>query len=167
MVIISQQWQTGSRGDWMIEYRKGDVLKIGTEDIIVHGCNCFQSFGAGIANQIAGMYPEAYMADLSYRTRGDKTKLGEFSYWTGPCRGSKGGDITIVNMYTQYTYSLDKIDVEYWAIEKGMRDLHTRFWDRTISMPKIGCGLAGGDWGRVSEILDDVFEDRQIMVYEL
>ena len=28
----------------------------------------------------------------------------------------------------------------------------------TIAMPKIGCGLAGGDWDVVSEILESVSE---------
>lgn len=34
-------------------------------------------------------------------------------------------------------------------------------------MPRIGCGLAGGDWSIVEKILNNVFDDRTIYVYDL
>jgi hypothetical protein len=36
-----------------------------------------------------------------------------------------------------------------------------------INIPKIGCGLAGGSWDIVSDIIDDVFKDKEITVYTL
>ena len=45
---------------------KGDLLamgKDGTFDIILHGCNCFNVMGAGIAAQIAAQFPDAKLAD--------------------------------------------------------------------------------------------------------
>ena len=41
---------------------KGDLLQMGkdgTFDIILHGCNCFNTMGAGIAAQIATKFPDA------------------------------------------------------------------------------------------------------------
>ena len=57
---------------------KGDLLKLALEgkfDVITHGCNCFNTMGAGIARQIAIEFPEAAIAD-NYTKRGDKSKLG-------------------------------------------------------------------------------------------
>jgi hypothetical protein len=34
-------------------------------------------------------------------------------------------------------------------------------------MPKIGAGLAGGDWEKIEEIINSVFDKRDIFVYEL
>ena len=45
---------------------KGDLLKLAYEgefDAIVHQCNCFHNFGAGIALQILKQFPLAFEAD--------------------------------------------------------------------------------------------------------
>ena len=46
---------------------KGNLLNSFEKDfnVILHGCNCFSTMGAGIAKQIAEKYPEAYRADKS------------------------------------------------------------------------------------------------------
>ena len=35
----------------------------------------------------------------------------------------------------------------------------------TVHMPKIGCGLAGGDWNRVENIIKNTFINSNIEVY--
>lgn len=47
-----------------IIYVHGDLLESDC-DVIAHGCNCFHSFGAGIACQFLKRYPESFEADLS------------------------------------------------------------------------------------------------------
>ena len=59
----------------------GDLINLalqGKFDVIIHGCNCFCSMGAGIAHSIQAQFPEAYAADLM-TTKGDRNKLGYFS----------------------------------------------------------------------------------------
>ena len=56
-----------------------DAFDANEIQIIIHGCNCFRSFGAGIAKSIKERYPEAYEADLN-TGHGDKNKLGHYSY---------------------------------------------------------------------------------------
>ncbi len=66
----------------IIETKRGDLLDafdLNEVSTIVHGCNCFRSFGAGIAKSIKERYPEAYDADLN-TAHGDKNKLGQYSY---------------------------------------------------------------------------------------
>ncbi|MBU8850049.1 MAG: macro domain-containing protein, partial [Desulfobacterales bacterium] len=60
---------------------KGDLIQFaltGRFDVIIHGCNCFCSMGAGIAKMIRDNFPEAYQADLK-TGMGDKKKLGTYS----------------------------------------------------------------------------------------
>jgi len=56
----------------------GDLLALalqGQFDVIVHGCNCFCTMGAGIAKTIKKQFPEAYVADQNTQPA-DHTKLG-------------------------------------------------------------------------------------------
>jgi len=69
-----------------MKYAKGDLLKMAEEgkfDVIVHGCNCFNTMGAGIARQIARRFPEAYAADCE-TIASDISKLGTFSFHKYP-----------------------------------------------------------------------------------
>ncbi len=142
----------------MIEYRQGDLLKA-PMDIIVHGCNCKHSFGAGIARQIREQFPQAHTADLK-TLYGDPSKLGDYS--TVVIDNKR-----IINAYTQFNYSTDKLDVDYDAVERVMRTIKVEYSvDAKLGMPRIGCGLAGGDWNKVEEILNRVFNDRTIYVYD-
>ena len=55
---------------------KGDLIQLaknGEFDVIIHGCNCFCTMGAGIAKTIKDIFPEAYKADLNTK-KGDRSK---------------------------------------------------------------------------------------------
>lgn len=132
----------------MLVYKTGDVLNSG-EKFIVHGCNCFNTMGSGIAAQIRKQYPFAYDVD-QLTEQGNYFKLGTYSQGTE-------GDVTIINAYTQYKFGRDKRYAEYDAIEMVMNGICYDFQKVDImAMPKIGCGLAGGDWNIVADILDRV-----------
>lgn len=154
----------------MIEYKQGDLLKSDC-NVIVHGCNCFHKMGGGIARQIKQIYPEAYNADL--RTDyGDIKKMGDFSYVVTENKFT-GNELYIINAYTQYNYGGDpyKIYADYDAIEHVMIKIQHFFVDShdiqfKIGFPKIGSGLAGGDWNKISNIINNVFENRTVYVYE-
>jgi len=80
---------------------EGDLIRLalqGEFDVIIHGCNCFCQMGAGIAATIKTVFPEAYEADLQ-TPKGDKEKLGTFSYATVL---RDNNEITIINAYSQY-----------------------------------------------------------------
>jgi O-acetyl-ADP-ribose deacetylase (regulator of RNase III) len=132
-----------------------DLAKEGYFDIIVHGCNCFCTMGKGIAVQIKQEFPEAYQEDLR-TTKGDESKLGTFS-----SAYIDRYDLTVINAYSQYdyrpTYKNDGVTrCDYEAIRKVFRKIAEDF-DNTVRIgyPKIGCGLAGGDWDLVSKIIDE------------
>lgn len=94
---------------------RGDLIKLalkGDFDVIVHGCNCFCTMGAGIALTIKSTFPDAYQADLK-TSKGDRSKLGSYSTATVQ---NKCHEITVVNAYTQYHYSGPGKKADYEAI---------------------------------------------------
>jgi O-acetyl-ADP-ribose deacetylase (regulator of RNase III) len=137
---------------------KGDLIKLalaGEFDVIVHGCNCFCTMGAGIAKGIKAEFPEAYKADFS-TDKGSKDKLGSFSSSTVQ---RNGHDITIVNAYTQYNWRGKGNKVDYDAIESAFESIKLRFTGMRIGYPLIGAGLAGGDWDIISQHIEAALQD--------
>jgi len=129
---------------------KGDLLalgKDGTFDIIVHGCNCFNMMGGGIAYQISNQFPDAKLAD-DETVRGDAGKLGTYTV-------GMSGRLVILNAYTQYGISRDNADVfDYLAFERVLTKIALRFGSYKIGLPLIGMGLAGGDPERIIPMIE-------------
>lgn len=134
----------------MLNTIKGDLLKMGKEnqfDIIIHGCNCFNAMGGGIAYQIQDQFPDAKLAD-DETVRGDPGKLGTYTI-------GMHGRLVILNCYTQYHMSRDGEDVfEYLAFERVLNKISQRFGKWRIGLPLIGMGLAGGDPERIVPMIE-------------
>lgn len=133
----------------------GDLLEMaknGDFDVIVHGCNCFCAMGAGIARQIRMEFPAAYIVDQQ-TLPGDKNKLGSctFAVHTEPTISP----FIVVNAYTQYMPG-PNLDID--ALRRCFSLVNKHFGERRIAYPKIGCGIAGGDWLEVSQIIDEELE---------
>jgi O-acetyl-ADP-ribose deacetylase (regulator of RNase III) len=134
----------------MLNVIKGDLLALGkdnTFDIILHGCNCFNVMGGGIAAQIAQTFPDAHLADQE-TIRGDVGKLGTYTI-------GMDGRLVILNCYTQYGISRDGQDVfEYTAFQRVLEKIQYRFGKWRIGLPLIGMGLAGGDAERIIPMIE-------------
>jgi O-acetyl-ADP-ribose deacetylase (regulator of RNase III) len=148
---------------------KGDLIEMaldGKFDVIVHGCNCFRTMGAGIARQIAKQWPGAFAADEK-TPKGDSTKLGTYSMYVTDARN--GRPLFIVNAYTQFDFRGPK-NVNYTAIRDAFRGIKESLEGSPsklrIGIPKIGCGLAGGDWIKVEAIIDDEMRGEDITCVE-
>lgn len=130
--------------------KNGDLLQMGADnefDIIMHGCNCHNMMGAGIAAQIAQQFPDAQMAD-NETLRGDAGKLGTYTI-------GMSGRLVILNCYTQFGVSSTGSDVfEYTAFERVLDKIAHRFGKWRIGLPLIGMGLAGGDEGRIVPMIE-------------
>ncbi len=149
----------------MINYIKGDLFK-SKDDVLVHGCNCFCTMGGGVAKFIKQYYPLAYMADCKTRPS-DKDKLGSYTFVELKHYFYPERMITIVNAYTQYDfYGKDDL-FEYDAFRTVLKKIKKEFSENSICMPKIGAGLAGGDWNRIEQIINEEFPDKQINIYYL
>lgn len=150
----------------MIIYKKGNLLDAfdcGEVNLIAHGCNCFCTMRAGIAYQIKNRYPKVYEADIMHDKKFNNRidKLGSICI-------INFGDKVIANLYTQYHYSKNKLCLSYEALDQCFKSLYFMYGnDKVIGIPKIGCGLAGGDWNKVSSIIENIFSDKSIFVYTL
>src|SRR5262245_11121739 len=146
---------------------EGDLIKLalhGRFDVIVHGCNCQCVMGAGIAKTIKQTFPEAYKADLTTK-KGSRAKLGCISAATilSGCN-----ELQIVKGFTQFHWRGSGVLVDYDAVRNVMREMKARFGGRRIGYPKIGAGLAKGDWGLIAEIINAELtgEDHTLVEYK-
>ena len=132
----------------------GNLIELAQDnyfDVIIHCCNCFCTMGAGIAKAIKDVFPEAYEADLLTQ-KGDRSKLGTISV-AQVTRNDH--TIYIVNAYSQYHYSSVTTQADYAAIRSAMVQIKKQFSNKKIGYPKIGAGLAGGDWQIIASIIDE------------
>lgn len=149
-----------------MQYVKGGLLELadqGQFDVIVHGCNCFHIFGAGIALQVLRKWPAAYLEDLK-TARGGRLKLGRFSTITQPT--SAGKMLTLVNAYTQFDLmgSGGIPVVDYAAIREVFNRIRERYGKQGLKfgIPQIGAGLAGGDWKAIEPVIDKAMAGEDI-----
>ena len=146
---------------------RGDLVKLaldGRFEVIIHGCNCQCVMGAGIARIVKQTFPEAYKADLA-TPKGVRDKLGSLSSATVERGGRK---ISIVNGYTQIHWRGSGVLVDYDALRSVMQKVKVMFSGRTIGYPKIGAGLAKGDWTLIASIIEQELagEDHTLVEYE-
>lgn len=148
---------------------RGDLVKLALEgefDIIVHGCNCFCRMGSGIAPHIADTFdgPMGPRQVDNLTEAGDPDKLGTYSIAT--FKREDGTSLVIINAYTQFDVAQYPGDVvvNYDAVRSVFRNLAStlRHFEYAspprIGYPAIGCGLAGGNWETVSNIIEEELE---------
>lgn len=147
---------------------KGNLIELGKQghfEVIVHGCNCWCEMGAGMAKAVRESFPEAYEADRE-TPPGDRSKLGTC---TAATVQRDGRSLHVVNAYTRFDYRKQgqEVLVDYEAVRSCMRWIKERCSGLRIGLPKIGAGLAGGDWERISRIIDEELGGEDVTLVEL
>lgn len=136
----------------MLKHAKGNLLDLAEQghfDVIVQGCNCFNTMGGGIAKEIAERYPQAMLAD-DRTLSGDYNKLGNYTV-----AHANVHNFDIVNAYTQYKMSSGEDVFEYVAFILILQKLLHEYGDKKIGFPYIGTGLAGGDKESIINMIDE------------
>lgn len=169
----------------MYQEVEGDLIKLafnGEFDVITHGCNCLCQMGAGIAPQMAKAFGCDKFKMEGDEYHGDINKLGTIDYktlwyedndhWTP--YPDEGGEwtthkLTVVNSYSQYKYGGNHTDgvnkpLDYEALTLCLRKINHTFKGKHIGLPQIGCGLAGGDWNVVKQIIQEELRDCRVTV---
>ena len=153
----------------MENYLEGNLItmaKNGDFDIIIHGQNCFHGWSKGFALELSKCFKGAKKADLATK-KGDKNKLGTYSYSIEKLENGK--ELIVINAYTQFSYGgQKKVHFVYAAFEQILEKIAKDFPDKTIAYPKIGAGLAGGDWLRILYSINLYFKsfDHTLVVYK-
>lgn len=170
----------------MNQYREidGDLIRLSLEgkfDVVVHGCNCFCIMGAGIAPQMAKAFGADKFEMEADEYRGDINKLGTIDYEIKYLEDGKivnypdengkwvTNQITVVNAYSQYGFGNNHVDgikipLDYHALILCFKKINHIFSGKKVGFPKIGCGLAGGDWNTVKDLMKTFMPDIQIFI---
>jgi O-acetyl-ADP-ribose deacetylase (regulator of RNase III) len=105
----------------------------------------------GIALAIHEQFPEAFEADCRTAV-GDRAKLGTF---TSVEIVRPAAQFTIVNAYTQFHWQGTGVLVDYDAVRSAFGKVKQQYSGQRIGYPKIGAGLAHGDWNVLSAIIEE------------
>lgn len=135
-----------------------DMAEQGEFDVIVHGCNCLNTMGSGLALEIRTRYPKAYGADTraTEQWQTPVAKLGNFSTYATV---GKGNPFVIVNAYTQVNFAPRGVDhFEYESFSLILRKLRALGPVR-FGFPYVGMGLAGGNEPKIIAMIEKFAHD--------
>lgn len=152
----------------------GDLFET-KANFICHQVNCQGRMGSGVAKQVKEKFPVVYRhykalcdEDAKSREALGFTKsqlLGrvQIVYKEDYLVGDKNIDTQVIcNMFSQDHYGYNgKQYTDYEAFEKCLLQLKERVpAGETIAMPYlIGCGLGGGDWEKISGLIETILSD--------
>lgn len=152
----------------MIKYTAGDLLKADV-DIICHQVNCYGACGAGLAKQIAIKYPKSKKEYISFCREYKPQEL------LGKLLVTKEKDFYIAHLFGQKEYGKtglfykkNKRQTQYPYLKKAMMKLKSRYPNSSYGFPHLmGCGLAGGQWYIVENIIKNVFNNNDVTIFML
>jgi O-acetyl-ADP-ribose deacetylase (regulator of RNase III) len=154
-----------------IEYKTGDATApAGTgPKIVVHVCNDIGGWGRGFVLAISRRWPEPERRYRAWHAGEEKQPLA-----LGEVQSVQvTEEIWVANLIGQRDIRTSNgvPPVRYEAIREGLRKvaLEAKRLGASVHMPRIGCGLAGGDWNLVSQIIESELSQAGIAVtiYEL
>lgn len=126
-------------------------------EIIAHQVNCMGVMNSGIAKQIREKYPVVY---TEYKRNLQPPGSSEYMFGKSQiifCCGH-----TIFNIFGQFKYGTDRQYTDYNAVKSAFEDALDKYrgdnsQQITIAIPYgFGCGLAGGDWGTMIKLLEQL-----------
>ncbi|MFF1485374.1 macro domain-containing protein [Streptomyces sp. NPDC058319] len=148
-------------------YVRGDATapRAAGPKVIAHVCNDRGGWGRGFVLALSRRWPEPEAAYRAwYRDRADNDfALGAVQLVrTGP-------DLWVANMIGQHGVRRGGgkgVPVRYEAIDTALDRLagHAAALAASVHMPRIGCGLAGGDWDRIEPLAEARLLRRRIPV---
>lgn len=137
----------------MLHILRGNILL--QKGLIVQGCNTLGMMGSGLALDVRKTYPKAFTV---YKEYFDKNGLS--LGLVIPVKVAE--DVIIVNGMTQATVKSDpndkRVHVNYEALRTVFEKvvMLAKKHQMPIHFPKIGAGLANGDWDIIWGIIADV-----------
>lgn len=150
-----------------LTHLQGDATKpiSAGNKIIVHCCNDLGGWGAGFVLALSRRWPEP---ERQYRWWAEASgvlpefQLGEVQFV------QVERDTIVANLIGQHGcgYSGGKPPIRYEAIREGLRKVaqSAKSNNATVHMPKMGAGLAGGDWQIIEAIVRETLVDAGIPV---
>ena len=153
----------------MIRHVTGDATRPQGEGpkVIVHVCNDVGGWGAGFVVAISRRWKEPEASYRRWHRAGADEAAGPFE------RGAVQfvevePTVWVANLIGQRDIkpTAGVPPVRYDAIRTGLAKVAAFAREKrgTVHMPRIGAGLAGGDWARISRIIDEELDARGVTV---
>ena len=148
----------------MVEYKHGNLLTATDVNIIAHQTNCIGAMGAGIAKEIKKKFPVVYSAYKNYCSQASTKESLLGSTLFVDCNNQ-----IIANMFAQIDVGAG-LQTNYTALKKCLLAVKEKACqtNSVVGIPyKIGCGLAGGDWNIVKNVLNNYKESETVRAEQL
>lgn len=128
--------------------------------VVLHGVNAMGKFGAGVAKVMAGTWPSARQDYLRAFSEG-RIGLGRVVWSAIDARRTVGHLVTQQDfgripgrVYVDYGAVAECLRTVAEAAVRGVPGTPARDGFGAVALPKIGAGLAGGDWARIEEAVE-------------
>lgn len=151
----------------MINYIIGDLTdqKENENQVIIHCVNNLGIMGSGVALALYTKWSKVKEKYLKWYNSKKDFELGSIQ-WV-----RVGELLWVVNLIGQNGIRgpNNLIPIRYTAIIEGFEKIKkdTDSHIHSIHLPRIGCGLAGGDWRVMEPIIEEVFKDYDVYIYDL
>lgn len=139
-----------------------------TEDVICQQTNCLGVMGSGVALAIRHKYPEVYEAYCDFC----KEQKPEDLFGNTFLCDSNDGKI-FANLFGQKNFGRTGQFTDYAALKSCMIGLATyakkndeENWKSFAFPYGMSCGTGGGDWNIVSQMIEEIFADFDIVYYK-
>lgn len=163
------------RQEISITYLEGDATDPGVSGckIIAHICNDIGAWGKGFVVSLSQRWPSAEKAYKKWFQMDSGMNVQELTpFRLGRMKLVRvSNEIFVANMIAQRGIKPDERGVppiRYSALADCLAELRLHALDlkASIHMPRIGCGLAGGQWSKVEEIIKIELGDVPVFVYD-
>lgn len=154
-----------------LEYVVGDATRPQANGvkILVHCVNNVGKWGRGFVVAISNRWEEP---EAAYRKLFRDLGPNKFRNLLGQIQLVRvSSDIVVANLFGQDGVGRDPKPIRYEALRKGCEALsriakaHPQ--EVVFCAPRLGCGLAGGDWETVEQILEQTLAtDFRIIIYD-
>lgn len=153
----------------MIIIKEGDLFDA-PRGLICHQVNCKGNMGRGVARTFREKYPRAYYRYLAMcQTSSAETLLGICLF------NKENNDHISCSMFAQDNWRGHNVcNTDYNAFKECCREIkefiiyNKLSCDYPINMPYgIGAGLGGGDWLIIYSILEEEFQDYNLILWKL
>ena len=142
-----------------IKFINGNILTFPERDedtIICHQVNCKGVMGAGLAKQVRDKWPVVFS---EYKKICGHDKLGDFQMV------QVAPQLYVANLFGQLNFGRDKRQTNYAALTAALFGAMKEHPGATFRVPYgLGCGLAGGNWETVLNIIKEISDTWDVNV---
>jgi len=148
-----------------INYLDGDATNPQSEGqkLIIHVCNDIGAWGQGFVLAISKRWDKPEYEYHKWKNSGKLFSLGEVQFV------EVTSDIIVANMVGQrgIRRNFSKPPIRYKAIDTCLSKVADKAIElnASIHMPRIGCGLAGGQWSEIETLIKKNLISRNLDVF--